>query len=39
VTVEIHPSSSLGSEREMIEGIQLGTIDMAIAATSQLTQF
>ncbi len=39
VTVEVHPSSSLGSEREMIEGIQLGTIDMAIAATSQLTSF
>lgn len=39
VTVEVHPSSSLGSEREMIEGIQLGTIDMALAATSQLTSF
>lgn len=39
VTVAIHASSSLGSEREMIEGIQLGTIDMALAATSQLTSF
>ena len=39
VTVEIHPSSSLGSEREMIEGLQLGTIDMCLAATSQLTSF
>ncbi len=39
VTVEIHPSSSLGSEREMIEGLQLGTMDMCLAATSQLTNF
>lgn len=39
VKVEIHPSSSLGSEREMIEGLQLGTIDMCLAATSQLTSF
>ena len=39
VTVEIHPSSSLGTEREMIEGLQLGTIDMCLAATSQLTSF
>ena len=39
VTVEIHPSSSLGTEREMIEGLQLGTIEMCLAATSQLTSF
>ncbi len=39
VTVEIHPSSSLGSEREMIEALQLGTLDMCLAATSQLTSF
>lgn len=39
VTIEIHPSSSLGSEREMIEGLQLGTLDMCLAATSQLTSF
>lgn len=39
VTVEIHPSSSLGSEREMIEALQLGTLDMCLAATSQLTNF
>ncbi|MPM00473.1 hypothetical protein SDC9_46699 [bioreactor metagenome] len=39
VTVEIYPSSSLGSEREMIEGLQLGTVDMCLAATSQLTSF
>lgn len=39
VTVNIHPSSSLGSEREMIEGLQLGSMDMCIAATSQLTSF
>lgn len=39
VTIAIHPSSTLGSEREMIEGLQLGTMDMCLAATSQLTSF
>ncbi len=36
---EIHASSSLGSEREMIEALQLGTLEMCLAATSQLTSF
>ncbi len=31
VKVEIYHSSQLGSERDMTEGLQLGTIDMAIA--------
>ena len=39
VTVEIHSSSSLGSEREMVEGLQLGTIEMCLSATSPLTAF
>lgn len=39
VTIIVHPSSTLGSEREMIEGLQLGTMDMCLAATSQLTSF
>jgi tripartite ATP-independent transporter DctP family solute receptor len=39
VTIEIHPCSSLGSEREMVEGLQLGTLEMCLAATSPLTAF
>ena len=31
--------TALGSEREMIEALQLGTLDMCLAATSQLTSF
>jgi len=32
VKVEIFPSSQLGSERDMTEGMQLGTIDIAIVS-------
>jgi tripartite ATP-independent transporter DctP family solute receptor len=37
--VQIFPSSQLGSEREMIEGLQLGTVDIAVAANAVLTNF
>lgn len=30
VTVEIYPNSQLGSEREMAEGVKLGTLEMTI---------
>lgn len=34
-----NPASSLGNEREMIEGIQLGTIDLVITSTGPLGNF
>ncbi|NEU31375.1 DctP family TRAP transporter solute-binding subunit [bacterium LRH843] len=39
VTIEIHPNGSLGGDREMAEGIQLGTLDMAIIASAPLGNF
>lgn len=32
VEVEIYPNSTLGNDRDLIEGMQMGTVDMAIAA-------
>lgn len=39
VTVKVFPNSQLGGERELVEGLQLGTVDMAIAGTGMLGQF
>ncbi|MFS0788239.1 TRAP transporter substrate-binding protein [Shouchella sp. 1P09AA] len=32
VTVDVFPSSQLGSDRDLIEGMQLGTVDFALVA-------
>jgi tripartite ATP-independent transporter DctP family solute receptor len=37
--VDIYPSAQLGDQRQMVEGLQLGTIDLCITATSDLAQF
>lgn len=39
VTVDIHPNGSLGGERELTEGVELGTIDVAIVSTGPLGNF
>ncbi|HZJ97038.1 MAG TPA: TRAP transporter substrate-binding protein [Oligella sp.] len=39
ITVEIFPNSQLGSERELIESIQLGNVDMAFASSAVLGNF
>lgn len=39
VKFELHPMSALGAEREMIEGMQLGTIDSAMVSTGPLANF
>jgi len=39
VTIEIHPAGELGGEREMMEGVQLGTVDMMLASTGPLGNF
>lgn len=38
-TIEQFPNSALGGEREVIEGIQLGTIDLAIVSTGATVNF
>ncbi|MFZ7101716.1 MAG: TRAP transporter substrate-binding protein [Peptococcaceae bacterium] len=37
--VETFPSSQLGSEREAIEGVQMGTIDLTVVSTAPLAGF
>ena len=37
MTVEIYPSQQLGSAREMIEGMQMGTIEMTLLPTASVT--
>ena len=32
-SVEIYPAAQLGSERESIEGVQMGTIDLTLVST------
>ena len=39
VTVEIYANSQLGNERDMVESLQLGTIDVGFIASSVLTSF
>lgn len=38
-TIQQFPNSALGGEREVIEGIQLGTIDLAIVSTGATVNF
>lgn len=33
ITVDVYPNSQLGSEREMAEGVKLGTLEMTIVTT------
>ncbi|MFZ7101085.1 MAG: TRAP transporter substrate-binding protein [Peptococcaceae bacterium] len=37
--VEVYPSAQLGSEREAIEGVQMGTIDLTLVSTAPLAGF
>ncbi|MRX52086.1 DctP family TRAP transporter solute-binding subunit [Paracoccus sp. S-4012] len=39
VTVEAYPDRQLGEERELAEGLQLGTVDMAVISTGPLLSF
>ena len=39
VKIEIFAQAQLGSEREMIEGCQVGTIDMVVSNTAPMTGF
>src|SRR5699024_10602772 len=39
LVIKEYPSSALGGEREVIEGLQLGTIDLAIVSTGATLNF
>lgn len=39
ITLDAFHSSQLGSERELIEGMQMGTVDMAVISTAPLAGF
>ena len=39
ITVNLYPSSQIGSEREMQEGCQMGSVDMCIGSTATLVNF
>ena len=39
VIVDIQPNGNLGDEREMTEGLQLGTIDITVAVAATLSGF
>lgn len=39
ITVEIHPASTLGTWEEMIEGLQLGTVDLVIESLLSLETY
>lgn len=39
VEVEVYPNRQLGEERELVEGLQLGTVDLAVVSTGPLGAF
>ncbi len=39
VQIEVYPDRQLGEEREMVEGLQLGTVDFTVVSTGPLGSF
>jgi tripartite ATP-independent transporter DctP family solute receptor len=39
ITVEIFPNASLGDERTLLEGMQIGTVDMAVITNGPVANF
>lgn len=39
IEVQIFPSSQLGNERDLIEGVGLGTVEMAVSSTAPASNF
>lgn len=39
ITVEIYPNAQLGDEREMLEGLQMGTIEMGIISSGPVAGY
>lgn len=39
IEIQVYPNRQLGEERDMVEGLQLGTVDFCITSTGPLTSF
>lgn len=39
VDIKLHPGGALGGDREVIEGVQIGTVEMTISSTSIFANF
>ena len=39
VEIRLHPGGALGGDREVIEGVQIGTVEMTVASTSVFANF
>lgn len=39
VEIRLHPGGALGGDREVIEGVQIGTVDMTVSSTSIFANF
>ena len=39
IKIEISPNATLGSERDLCEGVQMGTVDMCVTTNAALTNF
>lgn len=39
VQVEVYPNATLGAERDMVEGVSMGTVDACITTNAPLTNF
>lgn len=39
VVIEVYPNSEIGAERELTEGMTLGTVDMVVSSTAPVTNF
>jgi len=39
VKIDIYPATQLGSERDLVEGLQLGTVDLCVTSTGPLGGF
>ncbi len=39
VKIDVYPSTQLGNERDMVEGLQLGTIDLVVTSTGPVGGF
>jgi tripartite ATP-independent transporter DctP family solute receptor len=39
ITIELHPNADLGDERSLLEGMQIGTIDMGVITNGPVSNF
>lgn len=39
VQIDVYPNSAMGGEREILEGMQLGTVDMCVVSTAPVANF